>query len=927
MTETLWCDVIDADGALIPAPVFTALGNAPIPHTAWQRDPLGWIEKYLEVPRHTLQWSLDPAYRKHKWDGTKDPIAEMMRAIARGEDTGVESGTGTGKAQPLTEPVLTPNGWRHLGEINAGDFVIGANGRATLVTAVTQRGMRPIFRVAFSDGASTRACAEHLWTVRSKSAAHRDDAWKTVETQELARMLGRSPTSSYRVPTPAPVQYEPVDLSLDPYLLGALLGDGGFTGDVPVLTSADAQIVAEVAAVLPDGVRVMPRPQKYTFGLSCGNVGGSPNPLTIALRAMDLMGKKSEHKHIPLPYTIASPAARLSLLQGLMDTDGWVDSRGIAEFTSTSQVLAEGVVGLVRSLGGTASRRQKASWLGDVQHLDAHTVSVRLPSGLNPFRLHRKAERVNVQRQPARVLRSITPDGEADCACLTVAAADGLYVTKDFIVTHNSFGAACVILWFLACWAGARVFTYAPKEDQLRLFIWAEMAELWPKFARHFPTAEMTDLRIRMYGSDKWSAHGISTQVSAGEESAAKAQGAHAPHMLHVTEETPGILTPVMTAIRNTRGGSHNVMLALGNPNDQQDPLHHFCELKTTTAIRVSALDHPNVVTGRDVIPGAMSRKGIALIAQEDEPGTPMYESRVRGISPAEAVNALIRLSWLQAAALKFKAMLEQGGPRALGVDVANSENGDKASRAYMVGPCLEKVTAERCPNSNALGREVIADMQALAIDPSNVGIDPVGVGAGTVNTLEDGGYTIVRCGGSQSPVQQAARGADGSAMTWVPDANRFKNLRGQMAWQLREDLRMGRFFLRADPKLWKQMTAWRFKVDDGRVIIEKKEVMMARTGMESPNEFDAIIYANWVRARDDQTQEQDAGSDDRHPGLDYKAKKIKPKHRRIPEPGEDPMVAVVEDDLRPGRYHMPQSGWHTPRYFGQQDFDDEGEE
>jgi phage terminase large subunit len=476
--------------------------------------------------------------------------------------------------------------------------------------------------------------------------------------------------------------------------------------------------------------------------------------------------------------------------------------------------------------------------------------------------------------------------------------------------TQKSHTAACVILWFLACWQGARSFTYAPKEDQLRLYIWAEIGKLWPRFQRLFPQAELTDLRIRMVpGRDDWGAWGYAVGVRAGEDSAVNAQGAHAPHLLLVTEETPGIDPAVMTAIRNTRTGAHNLQLSLGNPDNNADTLHQFCILKGVTAIRISALDHPNVVTGNpEVVPGAASPAGIRRISAADEPGTPMYERRVRGISPAEATDALIKLSWCHAAAARQKALLAKGGPRAIGVDVANSEKGDKAAKAYFVGPALEKVVTKQCPNANRLGEEVVAEAELLGLEsPWHVGVDPVGVGAGTVNEMARLHFQCMRLGGAESPVSSAARSPDGALMDWVPDANRFDNLRSQMGWQLREDLRTGEMGLPDDPVLFRQLTAITYEVKGGKVVLESKDKLRKRIG-GSPNEFDAIMYGNWVRPRTKKPEDTETEGDDRHPGLDYKARRRRSK-KQMPDP--DATVAEsIRDDLRPGRYQTPRAAF-----------------
>jgi hypothetical protein len=172
------------------------------------------------------------------------------------------------------------------------------------------------------------------------------------------------------------------------------------------------------------------------------------------------------------------------------------------------------------------------------------------------------------------------------------------------------FAGAVILLWFLACWEGSAVFTFAPKEDQLRLYIWMELRKVWPRFKLHFPTAVLNDLELLIRGSGQrdWGAWGYAVGVKAGEESATAAQGMHRPHMMLIYEETPGIKMPVIKAGENTCTAPHNIRLFLGNPDNQQDALHQVSLEPDVTAIRISGLDHPNVVTGKEVLSRARSR-------------------------------------------------------------------------------------------------------------------------------------------------------------------------------------------------------------------------------------------------------------------------------------------------------------------------------
>lgn len=439
---------------------------------------------------------------------------------------------------------------------------------------------------------------------------------------------------------------------------------------------------------------------------------------------------------------------------------------------------------------------------------------------------------------------------------------DPLYATLDALAgwhsvgvesatgTGKSFLAACIVLWFLACHEDARVYTYAPKEDQLRLFMWAEISRLWPRFQRHFPTAKLSDLRIRMDGvSDRWSAHGYAVRIRAGEESATGAQGAHAEHMLLITEETPGIDASVMSALENTRTSPHNLQLSLGNPDSQHDELHRFCTSLGVVHIRISALDHPNVVTGELLVPGAVSVPAVVRRRERYGEDSRLYQSRVRGISPAEAEDALIRWAWCEEAAERWSLPQFRDGPVALGVDVAASEAGDKAAIARYQGACLVELRSMACPDPVAYGLDIGALIKADGIDPRLVGVDSVGVGAGTVNRLKELGYVVAALNGGAKPVGSALKEATARTGRGVYAVEAFANLRAQMWWRMRQDLQAGVIALPSDRELWEDLTVPVWWTHNGKIHVESKEDIVARLG-RSPDKGDAAVYGNWVRTR-----------------------------------------------------------------------------
>lgn len=249
------------------------------------------------------------------------------------------------------------------------------------------------------------------------------------------------------LPSLEPVEFEPVDLPLDPYVLGVLLGDGSFSTPYVHITNPDLEVVEEFRKRLPNEAGLIKKTSiDYYVSGSGRNGRGHLGPVKKALIGLGLMGKKSNQKFIPDPYLIAPVSDRLQLLHGLMDTDGTVTKDGHVSFTSTSEMLANGVANLVRSLGGTArvSKRHEICCLGYIN------VTIFLPN-LPVFHLKRKQALVKDRTKwNTRKIDSIEYVGEKEAQCILVDAPDHLYVTKDFIVTHNT------INFLIAYMGGAR---------------------------------------------------------------------------------------------------------------------------------------------------------------------------------------------------------------------------------------------------------------------------------------------------------------------------------------------------------------------------------------------------------------------------------------------------------------------------------------
>ncbi|MGW3663200.1 helicase-related protein [Streptomyces sp. NPDC005141] len=367
---------------------------------------------------------------------------------------------GSGKAQPLDSTVLTPTGFRRMGDLREGDEVVVPDGGIALIDGVFPQGVRDVWRMVLSDGSSVECDDEHLWIVGTSCGWHRGQAPKTMTTREIRLDTFKANGSSkWYVPAAAPVDLgHDVGLPLDPYLFGLLLGDGSFRHNLRLSTIDDEIREAAASTVAPDCrlVRVTGSRCDYTIQLK-ERAGGARNPVIQVLRDLDLWGRTSQGKFIPDDFKNTSIKNRLALLQGLLDTDGTVQKNGMnVSFCSASLRLAEDVAWLARSLGGRARVLPKKG---------AFIVSVALPDEYQPFRLARKADRVRSRPKYntfRRGVRAVEYVGRKPVQCIRVAHPSHAYVTDNFTVTHNTMVALRAMLTVVD--AGGQAAMLAPTE-------------------------------------------------------------------------------------------------------------------------------------------------------------------------------------------------------------------------------------------------------------------------------------------------------------------------------------------------------------------------------------------------------------------------------------------------------------------------------
>lgn len=369
---------------------------------------------------------------------------------------------GSGKALALDAKVLTPNGWVRNGDLKVGDVIIGGTGKPCKVLGVYPQGKKKLYRVYMDDGSSTVCSADHLWTVQTRDDRRRDKGYRTVELATIMTnyRVEKDKRLNYSLDYVPRLEMPERDFVLHPYVLGALIGNGGLSSKKVMFTTADKETLGLMRSFLPAGC-VIRHVQRYDYAIYTTDPRRGryhENVVKSELKCLGLWGKHSYEKFIPKDYLFASHEQRKWLLRGLMDTDGFADKRGgLCQYTSTSKQLAIDVQELVHSLGGYASITEKKNcgyYNEDgerVECRDAYNVNIAFQADrADIFALPRKAERYQPKRQKIqRFIKDIQYVGEDYCQCIYIDDPTHLYITDDYILTHNTTLEKFFVSWVM----------------------------------------------------------------------------------------------------------------------------------------------------------------------------------------------------------------------------------------------------------------------------------------------------------------------------------------------------------------------------------------------------------------------------------------------------------------------------------------------
>jgi phage terminase large subunit len=430
-------------------------------------------------------------------------------------------------------------------------------------------------------------------------------------------------------------------------------------------------------------------------------------------------------------------------------------------------------------------------------------------------------------------------------------------VVKSANGVGKTYLAADLALWFLYSHRPSIVLTTAPTWRQVRYLLWEEIK-------RRFAGARIPlqgKLRVvRLDAGNGSYALGLAT------DDAVKFQGFHLTNLLIIFDEASGIPDEIWEAAEGVAVGGNNKILAIGNPLKASGRFYKvFQGVPAWKKLTISALEHPNVAEGTELIPGAVTVESLEERVSEwceevgvnggsngnndnaavtpDSPITPitpitpmnpdvfewrgrryrpnnLFRARVLGTFPDSDEEALIPLRWIEAA---MSRRLDAVGMKRAAADVARFGD-DSTVIGVRIGPVVTRLDVTRGADT----MEVAGRIARLAYDehPESISVDSIGLGAGVVDRLYELGIDGVEAVNVGLPAR---------------DSGRFANQRAELYWNLRERFRTGDIAIPRDDALCAELAGIRYTHSSkGQIKIESKEEMKRR-GQKSPDRADML--------------------------------------------------------------------------------------
>ncbi|WP_311221355.1 MULTISPECIES: LAGLIDADG family homing endonuclease [unclassified Acidovorax] len=796
---------------------------------------------------------------------------------------------GGGKGLALDTPLPTPTGWTTMGELQVGDCVLAPDGAPCRVVGVSPVQQRECFRLRFDDGAELVADDVHRWVTfsaaelssltrmapdwrakrrasrpsriggnkspaftaaliernKARAAAHVPDVPRGTmrDTATLAATLrSASGRANHAIAINEPIQLPESDLPIPPYTLGAWLGHGASAS--AQITARDLEVIDRIRA---DGFEV----RSYSWADNQHNIIG----LMPALRAAGQL----KNKHVPASYLRASAGQRLEFLRGLMDTDGYVAPDGGAEFNSTHEGIACGVLELARSLGIKATMHKGQAKLNGI--CMGEKWRVLFTTTVPVFTLPRQLGRMKKQTRRTTSFRYLVDCSAIESVptrCISVDSPSRQFLAGDAMVaTHNTD-----LLLGLALTSQEQSIIFRREAVQL-IGLEERMTQILGSRDGYNGQDHLWRLpgkKILEFGSVQ----------KAGDWK--KYQGR--PHDLkgfdEITHFTESQFRTLIAWKRTGNAGVRQRVVCAGNPPTEPsgewvkrywaawlDPQHPNPakpgELRWYISNdRGEDLEVPNnspvMVNGEMVVPTSrtfipsrvddnlfLTTTGYKATLQALP--EPLRSQMLRGdfnAGTSDPVWQLIPTEWVKAAQARWRERDTKGLMTAMGFDPSRGGQ-DKSSAARRHRQWFDKIiTAPGVVTKD--GPSAAGFVAPLIRDGAVVCIDSIGIGSSALDFITGLGLHV-----------HAVVGSEGSALMDKSGQLRFRNKRAEYYWLLREALdptNPDPIALPPDQELLGDLTAPRYKVvtmgRSAAILVSSKDDIRLVLG-RSPDKGDAV--------------------------------------------------------------------------------------
>lgn len=399
--------------------------------TRCQTDPMYFIENFVYIQSEGGERLFKPfPYQR-----------EMIQNFIDHKNNIMLTARQMGKSGWVETPVLTPNGFKKLGELEVGDVIYGADGKKTNITYITDTMYNlKMYKITFSNGEVITACEDHLWNISSTDWKRHNQKVKTLSTKEMIPLLeqykSRSKPAKMFVDHCETVEFDNNELKIDPYLLGLWLSDENEDFDEYIKHISEEYEHSKTS--------INEHFSKSTFY-------GMSNDL--------IFYNLKNNKHIPEDYIFTSVEKRLALVQGMMDRNGTVDKNGAyLQFFNNNKDLIDGFRLILSTLGIKSTIQEKyKTYTYNTEKIKSENISYTVQfctKKYDMFKLPRKLEKQYLKEyvnpKNTRIyIESIEETESVPSRCLQVDNEDHLFLWgKTLIPTHNTTVVAAYILWY-----------------------------------------------------------------------------------------------------------------------------------------------------------------------------------------------------------------------------------------------------------------------------------------------------------------------------------------------------------------------------------------------------------------------------------------------------------------------------------------------